>query len=389
MGTFSGLVIRAIEDEDTVTDFPEANARLTVQPSNLLDDPITIMANAEGVFTAPLPEDSYRVQARSTDSCESDFQNFDLVACETTTMNLYITMCVDGGGATPDIDEDGDEIVAADDCDDTDPTSTIRDTDADCDGVVTEEDCDDTDASIFPGAAEVLDDGIDQDCNGHDAITCEGFVAYADAEHCAVIRGSLNIEGTDSTDLALLHTLREIEGYISIKENSALESAIIPKLEVIGSLFSVDQNPMLQELSTPSLTDIGGQLYVFENPILSEFTLASLTRLGGSVNVVNNALLTRFAITGPTSIGGAVDIHNNDALVSFAIDGPSEIFGRVDIYGNDALTDISMTDLSAAHNLAIDDNAALCRSTIDAFVAELTARGWSSPVTVSGNNEGC
>ncbi len=29
--------------------------------------------------------------------------------------------------------------------------------------------CDDSDATVYPGAAEVTDDGIDQDCDGTDA----------------------------------------------------------------------------------------------------------------------------------------------------------------------------------------------------------------------------
>jgi bacillopeptidase F len=46
--------------------------------------------------------------------------------------------------------------------------------DADADGFFAEEgcgtppDCDDTDAAVYPGAAEVKHDGLDQDCNGYD-----------------------------------------------------------------------------------------------------------------------------------------------------------------------------------------------------------------------------
>jgi hypothetical protein len=49
--------------------------------------------------------------------------------------------------------------------------------DADGDGVVPPADCDDTSAAIFPGARDLPDDGIDQDCNGRDA---ENFDRDAD-----------------------------------------------------------------------------------------------------------------------------------------------------------------------------------------------------------------
>jgi hypothetical protein len=48
--------------------------------------------------------------------------------------------------------------------------SSKSDTDKDADGYTeTQGDCDDTDASIYPGAKEVCDDGIDQDCTGADS----------------------------------------------------------------------------------------------------------------------------------------------------------------------------------------------------------------------------
>jgi len=40
--------------------------------------------------------------------------------------------------------------------------------DSDGDGFLPPADCDDTNSTIFPGASEIIGDGIDQDCNGAD-----------------------------------------------------------------------------------------------------------------------------------------------------------------------------------------------------------------------------
>ena len=69
------------------------------------------------------------------------------------------------------VDDDGDGFGT---------TETTLPADGDCDDPGESPfatDCDDLDETIFPGAPETADDGIDQDCNGTDTITC-----YVDAD---------------------------------------------------------------------------------------------------------------------------------------------------------------------------------------------------------------
>jgi len=79
------------------------------------------------------------------------------------------------------VDNDGDGFGS---------TATVVPPDGDCNDPgesTVSTDCDDAASGVFPGQAEVADDGIDQDCNGADTVTC-----FVDGDH----DGSGTLAGT-------------------------------------------------------------------------------------------------------------------------------------------------------------------------------------------------
>ena len=82
----------------------------------------------------------------SSDDCDDGTSSINPSATET----WYDGVDQDCDGR--DDDQDGDSLLLADDCNDTDATSTAIADDADCDGSLTADDCNDSDAAVYPDA---------------------------------------------------------------------------------------------------------------------------------------------------------------------------------------------------------------------------------------------
>ncbi|MFH1467103.1 MAG: MopE-related protein [Pseudomonadota bacterium] len=104
---------------------------------------------------ADVDMDGYGDAASSVTTCAAGSGYVaDNTDCDDTDATIY-------PGATEVLDDGIDQ-----DCDGVDSTSAP--VDADADGFDDTVDCDDADATIYPGAAETCGDGIDQDCDGAD-----------------------------------------------------------------------------------------------------------------------------------------------------------------------------------------------------------------------------
>ena len=109
---------------------------------------------------------------------------------------LFLLACADSKNSiiidNGTLDSDGDGIPAEEDCDEMnaevypDAEELCDGLDNDCDGLLPvddpdtdldadgfsacTDDCDDLDPFTYPGAVDIPGDGIDQDCNGEDAV---------------------------------------------------------------------------------------------------------------------------------------------------------------------------------------------------------------------------
>ena len=215
---------------------------------------VTMDGDCDGVLTADDCDDAdeFAVAIADDGDCDGALTADD---CDDDDTSL--------GAVAADADCDG--TLTADDCNDEDFASTIVAEDADCDGFLTEEDCDDDDADINPDAEDILDDDIDNNCDGGDWETCVGdyillgssaSINIAELAYCGVVDGSIEISGVDSlTDASGLSRLGSVTGDLVLSDNIALTSIELPLLTVVGGELRIGYNDSLASVSLPMLDD--------------------------------------------------------------------------------------------------------------------------------------
>jgi hypothetical protein len=183
-----------------------------------------------------------------------------------------------------------------------DGTPHPDDVDNDGDGFSeTEGDCDDTDTALSPDGIEIIDDNIDQDCNGEDLVTCEASYWLTSQypvnaiTHCGIINGTLNIFD-NTTNLLPLQNLTMVTGNLNISSTFALTSLSgLEQVHTVGGFVQIAGNAALLDLEgLNGLSSVGENFSIWENDFLCQsevdavFADENLSIVGSATSNGNN-----------------------------------------------------------------------------------------------------
>lgn len=277
--------------------------------------------NGPTIYYADVDEDGFGDPASSIDSCTGAPAGFieDNTDCDDTfgsgatiypgaTEITYDGIDNDCNPETLDDDLDQDGFVNADDCDDNDDTVNATTTyyvDADGDGYGTtaedicsavapsgyatvDGDCDETNGGINPGATEILDDGIDQNCDGVDETTNNYIIIALDEIH---LHGNNTVDGnigaTEDDGKVKLHDISTVSGSveasdIDIDDDGSSAGSIILEPAVVDLPPFVFNS--ISDSNSPDITVEAGQTVTLNDQVYGKIEVEE----GGTL-IFNNS----------------------------------------------------------------------------------------------------
>jgi len=307
-------------------------------------------------------------------------------------------------------------------------------------------DCDDLNNSLYPGADEIWDDGIDQDCDGADltcqdaggydgdlllqsekdlAGFCDSYIAVCgdltllgevgkslDDLSCVLrVTGDLTL-ATTGLAAASLPSLEEVDGTLELDAPEGLQSLDLAALAAVGGSLSMSEAESLTKLDLSSLSSIGTDLDLQQLALLEALDLAALGSLGGELVVVENALLASLSL-GSLPAAVAITLPDNPLLAVLDLGLLEQTKSDVTLQANDGLLDLSglagllyvganltisdhllLADISDLHglqsiggDLTITDNPMLSEKQAAGLVEAIGEKNIGGIVTLEGNGK--
>jgi hypothetical protein len=254
----------------------------------------------------------------------------------------------------PTIDNDGDGVIGADDCDDLNPWVT--------------EDC---------GRA----------CSGDFHIEVDDDLALVAG--CGTIDGNLNLEGITQENLIALNGLESVTGYFWIfRGHNLVNLKGLNKLKTVGDGFILSYNDNITSVDgLESLTDVGSSMSITNNPMLTDLDgLNGLKSIERSLLINSIPVANLDAFNNVESFGASIYISECDNLesvmglaTSVTSFGEHESIGTYDADAGGVIESLFYVYLN--------DN--LCQDDVEATATLFADQGWEGRLMGYDNNGSC
>jgi hypothetical protein len=198
--------------------------------------------------------------------------------------------------------------------------------------------------------------------------------------------GTLVIDDTAISSLAVLEGLSVVEGDLSISGNNNLVGVDpLSGLTWVGERFDIEESPLVEELTFPSLEYVGNMMMFHQLPSAVQIRLDALPS-AKDIQVYECPALETLALPSLTETEMDLFINENQALME--LDAASLVSIGVDLW----VCDTSLTTLdglAALEDLGEDlrclSNTALPTCEATELRDRLIANGWTGEADIWGN----